>query len=296
MNITHIIMKHKARGPISGDRQEEIRDYLRDLPRIKLSADEARELAVAARGGDIRARNQLIEGHLRLGIAIAGDYHCDGVEFADLVGEANLALCEAANSYNAVLYPSTSFASWASVRIRQRLSGMCYAGKGGLGVSVNIALARVRVWKALDAYRAEHDGDDPDDATLCRLADVTPYVLKGVRQTGTRPLSLNKPVASADMDGYLTLGDTIVGMAAPDDDVTTQALAAQAVELMDRVLDKRERYVLRLAYGFADGGQCYTQGQIGESMGLTRKQVGVLCRGALAKLRDALEHGASEAA
>ena len=67
--------------------------YLQELQTI-VSCEEAenKELTARIRKGDVLAKKRLVEGNLKLALAMTRDYLNKGVQAADLVQEANMAL------------------------------------------------------------------------------------------------------------------------------------------------------------------------------------------------------------
>lgn len=67
-----------------------------------------------------RAKNDLVLSHLLLAVKLAGQYRNRGVSYADLVGEANLALVEAARDYpkSKAKAAGVPFATYAARAIR----------------------------------------------------------------------------------------------------------------------------------------------------------------------------------
>src|SRR5215203_6060554 len=65
-----------------------------------LDADEEKALARRVRGGDMRARQKLIESNLRLVISIAKKYRGRGVPFEDLIQEGNAGLIRAVEKFD----------------------------------------------------------------------------------------------------------------------------------------------------------------------------------------------------
>ena len=64
--------------------------------------------------------------------------------------------------------------------------------------------------------------------------------------------------------------------------------SSRAIRLMDRVLDGREREVVRLRYGLADG-EPWPQHRVAQRLGISRSYVSRIEKKALEKLRRAME-------
>ena len=75
--------------------------YLRDISRYQpITLEQEQILAQAARQGDMEARNQLIQAHLRMVVNIARRYQCPGIELLDLIQEGNIGLIKAVDIFH----------------------------------------------------------------------------------------------------------------------------------------------------------------------------------------------------
>lgn len=90
-------MKHfQIRQSITDRSSESIRLYLKDISKYPLlTAEQERELAVKAVGGDKQAKDKLIESNLRFVVSIAKQYQGKGLELEDLISTGNLGLLRA---------------------------------------------------------------------------------------------------------------------------------------------------------------------------------------------------------
>ena len=77
--------------------------YLRDISRYQpITLEQEQTLAQAAHQGDMEARNQLIQAHLRMVVNIARQYLIPGIEMLDLVQEGNIGLIKAVDMFDPV--------------------------------------------------------------------------------------------------------------------------------------------------------------------------------------------------
>ena len=75
--------------------------YLRDISRYQpITLEQEQTLAQAARQGDMEARNQLIQAHLRMVVNIARQYLIPSIEILDLVQEGNIGLIKAVDMFD----------------------------------------------------------------------------------------------------------------------------------------------------------------------------------------------------
>jgi len=65
-----------------------------------LTPDQEVQLAQRVRGGDKKARKQMIEANLRLVVKIACDYESLGLPLLDLISEGNIGLMKAVEKYD----------------------------------------------------------------------------------------------------------------------------------------------------------------------------------------------------
>lgn len=72
------------------------------------------------------------------------------------------------------------------------------------------------------------------------------------------------------------------------DEVAARIDSEMALKLIDRVLDARERRVIRLRYGLEDG-VCHAQRDVGKALGISRSYVSRIEKAALEKLKKHME-------
>ena len=79
-----------------------LQTYLRDISRYPQPITQEQELTLAlrARQGDTKAREQLIHAHLRMVVNIARQYQRPGAEMLDLIQEGNIGLITAVDKFD----------------------------------------------------------------------------------------------------------------------------------------------------------------------------------------------------
>ena len=180
--------------------------YLAEIRRLpRLTAAEERRLGTLALRGDLAARRRLVEGNLRLVVAIARRFEGSGLDLPDLIQEGNLGLMAAAERFDPAR--GARFAALAGLWIRQAI---CRA------LSAHSRLVRVPL----------------------RLAASEEF-----RRTEQPPLSLAQPVGEdgstlADVLGDGALGDPAAGLAADTGDAVARAFA-RLKDRRRRVLELR---------------------------------------------------------
>jgi RNA polymerase sporulation-specific sigma factor len=71
------------------------------------------------------------------------------------------------------------------------------------------------------------------------------------------------------------------------DEIDTMICSRRAAELVDQVLEERERQIIYLRFGL-DGREPMAQREVAELLGISRSYVSRLEKGALEKLRRAM--------
>ena len=91
-------LKKLFRNPLSGGEV----DYLSGTDSLPepLRPERERELTAKLAGGDVEARNELIEHNLRLVIYIAKKFDTSGVDMDDLISVGTIGLIKAVNSFD----------------------------------------------------------------------------------------------------------------------------------------------------------------------------------------------------
>lgn len=98
-------------------------------------------------------------------------------------------------------------------------------------------------------------------------------------------VSLSDPIDFEHGDSELTLGDVLSDDLVLEETCKLHADAARLVVMVDRLLDGRERQIIRLRYGFG-GAQPLTQQEVATMLGISRSYVSRLESKALSKLKD----------
>ncbi|MFI6861659.1 RNA polymerase sigma factor [Streptomyces sp. NPDC050421] len=298
----------RSRPDTGGPSSDLFRQYLREIGRIPLltAADEV-ELARRVEAGlfaeehlartpdpDTRlavdldrlvvmgrmAKRRLIEANLRLVVSVAKRYIGRGLTMLDLVQEGNLGLIRAVEKFDyARGYKFSTYATWW---IRQAMSRALADQARTIRVPVHVVELINRVVRVQRRMLQER-GCEPTPEEVAGQLDLTPERVGEVLRLAQEPISLHAPVGEED---DVSLGDLIEdGDAASPVESAAFLLLREHLEAVLSTLGERERKVVQLRYGLADG-RPRTLEEIGRIFGVTRERIRQIESKTLNKLRD----------
>ncbi|MDF3297390.1 RNA polymerase sigma factor [Streptomyces tropicalis] len=297
-----------ARTETAGPSSDLFRQYLREIGRIPLlTAAEEVELARRVEAGlfaeeklagtpdlDSRlahdldrlvvrgrmAKRRLIEANLRLVVSVAKRYVGRGLTMLDLVQEGNLGLIRAVEKFDyARGYKFSTYATWW---IRQAMSRALADQARTIRVPVHVVELINRVVRVQRRMLQER-GYEPTPEEVAAHLELPPERVSEVLRLAQEPVSLHAPVGEED---DVALGDLIEdGDAASPVESAAFLLLREHLEAVLSTLGERERKVVQLRYGLADG-RPRTLEEIGRIFGVTRERIRQIESKTLNKLRD----------
>ena len=212
-------------------------------------------------------KRKLCAGNLRLVVSIAKNYQSHGISFLDLIQEGNTGLMKAVDKFQA--YRGYRFSTYATWWVRQAVTRSAANQSRTIRVPLHVVgtMRKVREahQKLIQQIEREPTMEEISRSTGIRLKEALT-----VLQMNRNLISLDQPASRYDDS---VIGDFIEDTReeSPVERVNCEAIRENLNELLYD-LSYREREVIRLRYGLANG-HLYTLDEVGRFFALTRERV-----------------------
>jgi RNA polymerase primary sigma factor len=213
------------------------------------------------------SKRHLSAGNLRLVVSIAKRYRNRGMSFLDLIQEGNTGLMRAVDKFEHKRgYKFSTYATWW---IRQAITRAIADQSRTIRMPVHMLENMGKVRNAMREL-LQNKGIEPSVEEAAEAAGLSLDETINILRMSRQPLSLDQSVGEHD--------DTYFGEFLQDhreDDplhgLNSDSLKARIAEVLD-ALDYREREIIRLRFGLADG-YSYTLEEVGKIFSVTRERV-----------------------
>jgi len=239
-----------------------------------LKNDETQALLLRAKQGDMKAREELIAGNLRLVLSVIQRFANRGENADDLFQVGCIGLIKAIDNFNTDL--DVRFSTYGVPMIVGEIRRYL-RDNSTMRVSRAMRDTAYKVLQAKEAYMAEHQREPTVDE-IARMLELKREDVVFALDAIVDPVSLYEPVYS---DG----GDAICVMDQVSDTRNTDEAWTDRIALKEAMkrLDDRERRILSLR--FYEGK---TQMEVSTEVGISQAQVSRLEKNALRQIKKDL--------
>jgi RNA polymerase primary sigma factor len=268
----------------SSDKIASVRHELRELMRRTLESPASLRRRSRQLRGQFQefenVKRELSSGNLRLVVSIAKKYRNRGLSFLDLIQEGNTGLMRAVDKYE--YRRGFKFSTYATWWIRQAITRAIADQARTIRIPVHMIDVLMRLRNAAKKLLQEM-GREPTTEETAREAGVTLEETERVLDIGRHPISLDRPIGEGE-DGCFGEFVQDTGTEAPHK-LANNGLLRDRIEELLKTLTYREREIIRLRYGLADG-YSYTLEEVGRIFKVTRERVRQIEAKAVAKLQN----------
>jgi len=212
-------------------------------------------------------KRKLCAGNLRLVVSIAKNYQSRGISFLDLIQEGNTGLMKAIDKFQACRgYRFSTYATWW---IRQAVTRSAANQARTIRVPLHVVGTMRKVREAHQKLIQQIERE-PTMEEIARSTGIRLKEALTVLQMNRNLVSLDQPASRYDDS---VIGDFIEDTReeSPVERINCEAIRENLNELLFD-LSYREREVIRLRYGLANG-HLYTLDEVGRFFALTRERV-----------------------
>ena len=271
-------------NPLFAD--EKINGYIKKVSKIKnLTAEEEQELARAAKDGDEKAKNKLIQANLKLVVTIAKKViHSSKLPLVDLIQEGNMELIVAVDKFNWKF--GYRFATYASWWIKQSM----FKAISEQSHSVKIPVYIQETLSKYSKVKAEMENEENREVKAEEVAkkmNIEAFKINNYLNAYKKTLSLDSAFETNN-GSEVKLADVIEDKRSNvQGNIEYESMKKDINEIISTLKD-REQKVILFRFGL-NGKEKQTLEEIGKFYGVTKECIRQTEARALKKLKNLQE-------
>lgn len=239
-----------------------------------LTTEEMNELFKRVKNGDTKAREELVNGNLKLVLSILKKFskHVDNMD--DLFQIGCIGLLKAIDNFD--LSYGVKFSTYCVPMIQGEVKRYL-RDNNSIRVSRSVKDLAYKALKLKEELTME-DNSEPTTERLAELLEVEPYNIVNALESMRDPISIFEPIYN-DGGDTIYLFDQIEDRKTDNSNIDTKMSVREAISNLSR----REQLVLEERFAIGK-----TQMEISEELGISQAQVSRIEKGIIDSLRDKL--------
>lgn len=239
-----------------------------------LTTEEINELFKRVKNGDTKAREELVNGNLKLVLSILKKFskHVDNMD--DLFQIGCIGLLKAIDNFD--LSYGVKFSTYCVPMIQGEVKRYL-RDNNSIRVSRSVKDLAYKALKLKEELTME-DNSEPTTERLAELLEVEPYNIVNALESMRDPISIFEPIYN-DGGDTIYLFDQIEDRKTDNSNIDTKMSVREAISN----LSKREQLVLEERFVIGK-----TQMEISEELGISQAQVSRIEKGIIDSLREKL--------